>query len=458
MAHDKRILKNEEKIEELKKSIPDWIKNLKRPPTPILAPKFGPLEGIRVTSTGIIAAQPFMATKMADFGAETIHVERPGGDPYRIIPPLMTKGPREHSCDAAEITKNKLSLGLDIKYKKGIEILMALWKISDVWMESSAPGTIERAGITAELALAVNPSLVIVRVSTYGQYGKDDYLGRPGYDGLAQAYGGMMSITGDPSGPPQRAKTYTGDILTSLTGWAATLMALMVVQKTGKGQVIDCAQFEAVAQTQGNVLPLYTGQGASYGHTGNRAAGFQPYDTFKCKDGYVFIGAFGGAIYPRVPKFLGLDPEVYNYNECSKDAAAVNSEKGKELDRRLREYCAARTGLEVETELNKAQIGCSRIFGAKDQYADEHYNLREMIVPVLDHQSGIPIRVYGIVPKMSLTPGKVWRGAPSIGQDTKDILSKMIGLPDGEIKTLFAEKVVHRTEPFTKPQVEAANP
>ena len=92
MAHDKRILKNEEKIEELKKTIPEWIKNLERPPTPILAPKFGPLEGIRVTSTGIIAAQPFMATKMADFGAETIHVERPGGDPYRIIPPLMTTG------------------------------------------------------------------------------------------------------------------------------------------------------------------------------------------------------------------------------------------------------------------------------------------------------------------------------------------------------------------------------
>jgi crotonobetainyl-CoA:carnitine CoA-transferase CaiB-like acyl-CoA transferase len=155
---------------------------------------------------------------------------------------------------------------------------------------------------------------------------------------------------------------------------------------------------------------------------------------------------------------LGLDPEVYTYNECSKNAAAVNSEKGKELDRRLREYCASNTCLDVENALNKAQIGCSRIFGAKDQYADEHYNQREMIVPVLDHQSGIPIRVYGIVPKMSLTPGKIWRGSPSIGEDTTDILSKIIGLPDGDIKKLYEEKVVHRTEPFMKPQVEAANP
>jgi L-carnitine CoA-transferase len=135
---------------------------------------------------------------------------------------------------------------------------MALWKISGVWMEASAPGTLERAGLSNELALAVNPRLVIVRVSTYGQFGQDDYLGRPGYDALAQAYGGMMAITGDPSGPPQRAKVYTGDYLTSLTGWAATMMGLWEVRNTGRGQVIDLAQYEAVAQTQGNCMPLYT--------------------------------------------------------------------------------------------------------------------------------------------------------------------------------------------------------
>jgi crotonobetainyl-CoA:carnitine CoA-transferase CaiB-like acyl-CoA transferase len=372
--------------------------------------------------------------------------------------PLLTRGPREHSCDEAEITKNKLSLGLDLKQARGIELLMALWKISDVWMESSAPGTLERAGISNELALAVNPSLVIVRVSTYGQFGQEDYLGRPGYDALAQAYGGMMSITGDPSGPPQRAKVYTGDYLASLTGWAATMMALWEVKKTGRGQVIDLAQFEAVAQTQGNCMPLYTGQGATYGHTGNRAPGFQPYDTFECQDGWVFVGAFGGAIYPRVPKFLGLDPEEYSYDACSRDAAAVNSDKGKELDRRLREYCAQRTCLEVETALNKAQIGCTRVFNTQDQYADSHYQARDMTVPVLDRQSGVPIRVYGVVPKMSLTPGRIWRGAPSIGEDTTDILSKMLGFSEPDIKRVYDEKIVHRMAPFTEPQVEAINP
>jgi crotonobetainyl-CoA:carnitine CoA-transferase CaiB-like acyl-CoA transferase len=152
------------------------------------------------------------------------------------------------------------------------------------------------------------------------------------------------------------------------------------------------------------------------------------------------------------------DPNVYTYDACSKDAAAVNSEKGKELDRRLREYCAARSALEVETALNKARIGCARVYGTPDQYADEHYRARDMTVPVLDRQSGVPVRVYGVVPKMSLTPGRVWRGAPAVGEDTTDILSTMLGLKGDEIARLYEEQVVHRTEPFTEPQVEAIHP
>ena len=270
MTHDTRLVQDERKIEELRSTIPEWIQNLTRPKTPCVMPAYGPLEGIRAVGTGQLIAQPYIGTKLADFGAEVIHVEKPGGDVFRTTAPQLTRGPRPHSCDVAEVAKSRLSLGLDFKKARGIELLMALWKISDVWMESSAPGTLERNGITNELALAVNPKLVIVRVSTYGQYGKEEYLGRPGYDAIAQAYGGMMNLTGDPAGPPQRAKSYTGDYITALTGWAATMMGLWEVQKTGRGQVIDLAQFEAVAQTNGNTLPLFTGEGAMYGHTGNR--------------------------------------------------------------------------------------------------------------------------------------------------------------------------------------------
>jgi len=392
MTHDKRILKNEEQIEALKKTVPDWIRNLKRPLTPALSPPFGPLEGIRAVGTGVFVAQPYIGTKLAEFGAEVIHVERPGGETFRRVAPHLTRGLRPHGCDTAEINKNKLSMGLDLKRARGVELLMALWKISDVWMESSMPGTCERTGLPSELAPAVNPSLVIVKVSTYGQFGKQEHLERAGYDAIAQAYGGMMHVT------------------------------------------------------------------ATYGHTGNRSSECQPYDTFKCSDGWVFIAAIGGAIYARMPRFLGLDPNIYSFEACSKDPAAVNSERGRELDRRLREYCAARTCLEVETELNKAQIGCSRVFSAEDQYADEHYAAREMTVPVLDRQSGVPIRVYGVVPKMSLTPGRVWRGAPAVGEDTTDVLSKLLGLSDEEIARLYTENVVHRTEPFTEPRVEPVHP
>jgi len=457
MTHDPRLV-SDDKIEELKKNIPDWVRRLERPPTPCIAPTFGPLQDIRVVGTGCLVAQPYIGTKLAEFGAEVIHVERPGGDVFRFTAPQLTRGPRPHGCDEAEVTKNKLSLGLDLKHARGVELLMALWKISDVWMESSMPGTLDRSGITSELALAVNPSLVIVRVSSYGQYGSEEYLGRAGYDAIAQAYGGMMNLTGDPAGPPQRAKTYTGDYITALTGWASTMMALWEVKKSGRGQVVDLAQYEAVAQTNGNTLPLFTGEGAVYGHAGNRATGFQPYDTFKCSDGWVYIGALGGPIYDRVPRFLGLDPVEYSYDECSKDAAAVDSEKGRELDRRLREYCAARTSLAVETELNQAKIACARVYNVRDQYHDAHYAAREMTVPVLDRQSGVPIRVYGVVPKMSLTPGRIWRGAPSVGDDTTDILTTMLGLSETEIDALYAEQIVHRTEPFTTPQVDAVNP
>src|SRR5438067_4861853 len=454
MAHDPRLIASEDKIEELKKTIPDWIKRLERPATPCVVPAFGPLEGIRAVGTGVFIAQPYIGTKLAEFGAGVIHIERHGCDVFRFFAPQLTRGPRPHGCDEAEVTKNKLSMGLDLKQPRGLDLLMALWKISDVWMESSAPGTLERCGITSELALAVNPSLVIVRVSTYGQYGKEEYLGRPGYDAMAQAYGGMINLTGDPAGPPQRAKTYTGDYITALTGWAATMMGLWEVMKTGRGQVIDLAQYEAVAQTNGNTLPLFTGEGTVYGHTGNPPAGFQPYDTFKCSDGWVYIGALGGPIYDRVPRFLGLDPAEYSYDECSKDAEAVSSEKGRELDQRLRDYCAGNTATEVETALNKMQIGCARVFNVRDQYHDEHYTAREMTVPVLDRQSGVPIRVFGVVPKMSLTPGRIWRGAPSIGDDTTDILSTMLGLSEAEIEGLYADRVVHSIAPFTKPQVE----
>jgi crotonobetainyl-CoA:carnitine CoA-transferase CaiB-like acyl-CoA transferase len=458
MEHDKRLLKHEEQIEQLRKNLPDWIKRLQRPPTPALIPKFGPLEGLRVVSSGVLIAEPYIGTKLGEFGAEVIHVERPGGDTFRFTAPLLTRGPRPHGCDEAEVAKNKLSMGLDLRTPRGVELLMALWKISDVWMESSAPGTMERAGITNELALAVNPSLVIVRVSTFGQFGHEEYLGRPGYDALAQAFGGMMHVTGDPGGPPQRAKVYTGDYVTAITGWAATMMALWEVRKTGRGQVVDLAQYEAVAQTQGNCMPLYTGEGGVYGHTGNRAPGFQPYDTFKCKDGWVFIGALGGAIYTRVPRFLDLDPAEYCYEECSKDANAVNSEKGRELDRRLRDYCAARSCLEVEKALTGAKIGCARVFSAREQYSDPHYNAREMTVPVLDRQSGVPIRVYGVVPKMSLTPGRIWRGPPSIGDDTTDVLAKILNFAESKIEKLYDDKIVHRMAPFTEAQVEAVNP
>jgi hypothetical protein len=133
MPHDPRILKHEDRIEEIRNNLPDWITRLQRPLTPSLIPKHGPLEGIRAIGTGVLVAQPFIGTKLAEFGAEVIHMERPGGDTFRTTAPFLTRGPRPHGCDEAEVGKNKLSMGVDLKHARGIELLMALWKISDIW-------------------------------------------------------------------------------------------------------------------------------------------------------------------------------------------------------------------------------------------------------------------------------------------------------------------------------------
>jgi len=454
MPHDKRLVKSEEQIEEMRKKLPDWVKKLERPETPILIPKFGPLQGIRVVSSGVLIAQPWTGTLMATFGAEVIHMERPGGEVDRRLSPLLRRGKRVHSCPFAEMAKGRLSLGLNIKKPGALEIMMALWKISDVWMESSTPGTTERAGLTNELAFACNPKLVILRVSTYGQFGAEGYLGRPGYDMLGQAMGGLMSVTGDPCGPPQRAKIFTGDYLTAYNGFGGVMTALWYAQKTGKGQVVDNAQYEATAQTQEQRLPYWTGEGKKFELTGNRETSFQPYDTFMCKDGWVVIGAVGDPIYSRVPKFLGLDPEEYSYEACSKDWEAIQSEKGKTLDRMLREYCQSHTRMEVEKALNEARIGCVRVFDVEDQITDPHYKVREMAVPVVDRQSGVPVSVYGVTPKMSLTPGRIWRAAPALGEDTTNILTKLLGFSQKEVKGLFDGETVHQTEPITEPVVE----
>jgi crotonobetainyl-CoA:carnitine CoA-transferase CaiB-like acyl-CoA transferase len=146
MAHDTRIVKREDEIDKLRETIPEWIRHLARPPTPAVVPRFGPLEGIRAVRTGQLIAQPYIGTKLAEFGAEVIHVERPGGDVFRFTAPHLTRGPRPHGCDEAEVTKNKLSMGLNLKHARGVELLMALWKISDVWMDSSAPGDIGARG------------------------------------------------------------------------------------------------------------------------------------------------------------------------------------------------------------------------------------------------------------------------------------------------------------------------
>ena len=321
--------------------LPDWIKRLERPAAPVLMPKFGPLAGIRAVGTGVLVAQPYIGTKLAEFGAEVIHVERPGGDTFRFTAPLLTRGPSEHGCDEAEIAEEQAVDGHRSEHARGVELLMALWKISDIWMEFSAPGTMERAGCTATRVGDQPPS--------GHREGQHLWPVRP---------------QGVPRSPRLRragAGLWRDDERDRRSEWAAAARqgfhwrlfdradrlgrhddGAVGGKKTGRGQVIDLAQFEAVAQTRATACRSTPGKAAIRTHR-QSSAGFPTLRYIQVRRR---LGVYRGTRRP-ICEQIGDVPGARS-GRCtisttvSKDAAAVNSEKGRDFDRRLRDYCAAR--------------------------------------------------------------------------------------------------------------------
>ncbi|MGH7747594.1 MAG: CoA transferase, partial [Candidatus Dormibacteria bacterium] len=234
---------------------------------PTMVPEpFGPLQGVRILSTGTLIAQPFAAHLAALFGAEVIQVEHPSGtcDPWRILDSRLPAldGGEVATCFVQE-RRNAFYVTLDLSTDEGRELFLRLVRTRDIWMESSKPGTFPKWGLADEVVHAANPGLVITHVSGYGQSGHPDYLGRASYDMVGQAFGGLMHLTGfaDPE-PPVRANPYTGDYITALFALWSSLAGYIHRQRTGQGQVIDLAQFEAVHQILGGTMVQYFETGA----------------------------------------------------------------------------------------------------------------------------------------------------------------------------------------------------
>ncbi len=412
-------------------------------PASLLPEQFGPLQGVRIVSSGTLVAQPFAAVLAAEMGAEVIQIERTGeGDAaWRHLGMQLptSDGQGQVATTWIQERRNEWYVTLDFSKPEGKELFLKLVKSCDIWMESSKPGSYTKWGLTDEAVLQANPKLVIAHVSGYGQTGHQDYLGRASYDMIGQAFGGLMYQTGFPDpDPPVRANPWTADYITALFCLWSSLAGYISAQRTGTGQVVDISQFEAIHRLLSGTMVEYFSNGFVRERTGNKATAFQPYDAFQASDGWVVVGAVGLAVFSRVCRVLGLDPEEEKWQRASVD---VNGLEGIEFDALLRGWIAERTVAEAVEQLNAAQVACCPIMNSKDMAEDPHYEARNVHVEWEDNQVG-RVKGTGVSPSFSATPGKVWRGSVPVGHDNEQIYTHFAGLSREEVAQLKEKGVI----------------
>jgi len=412
-----------------------------------IIPEYGPFAGMRAVCAGTLLAMPFAATMLADFGVEVIQIERPGvGDTQRLLAPFAELNGKVVSAAWAQESRNKLAmtLELNLKHEEVKEIFYGLIREADIFMENMV--WMDKLGVYDEELLKVNPKLVIVHVSGMGHKefgGLPNVCNRASYDMIGQAFSGWLNLQGDPDRPPVIAKPYLNDYVSAFSALFAALSGYIYAQKTGEGQVVDVAQFEAMAKCMSSTYTAYTLLGTVTERTGNASPSFQPYDIFLSRDGfYVALGAFGPGVYNRCIPAMGLDLDYFNYKDCSYDAEALSSPKGRELNAAVTAWCASHDAQEIESIMEAARVPCSRVNTAKSAYENEHFRSRGDWIKYEDQTTGAEVEAFGIAPKMSKTPGRVWRGAPSMGQDTENILKTILGYDDAKIAELREKKLI----------------
>ncbi len=393
----------------------------------------GPLSGLKVLEMGQLIAGPFAARTLADFGAEVIKVEPPGaGDPLRKWR-LLKDGT---SVWWQVQSRNKQSIALDLRDPAGQDIVRRLAATADVLVENFRPGALEGWGLGPDALMEINPRLIVLRISGYGQTGP--YKDRPGFGVVAEAMGGLRHLTAEPGRVPVRVGVSIGDTLASLHGVIGVLMALQERHTSGRGQVIDMALYEAVFNCMESLLPEYSAFGAVRGPAGSALPGIAPTNAYLCSDGgYAIVAGNGDSIFKRLMEVIGradlaADPQLA---DNAGRVARVD-----ELDAAIGAWTAQRPVDEVLQALEQASVPGGRIYSVADIAADPHYAARGMLQEVL-MGDGSRMAMPGIVPKLSRTPGGHHRDAPKLGQDTDTVLEKL-GLTPEQIRGLKESGVV----------------
>lgn len=396
------------------------------------SPQQDALAGLKVLELGQLIAGPFAAKTLADFGADVLKVEPPGvGDPLRNWRLL-----RDGTSVWWQIqSRNKRSISLDLRKPKGQEIVRTLLCEADVLIENFRPGTLESWGMAPEALLELNPRLIILRISGYGQTGP--YRDLPGFGVIGEAMGGLRHLTGEPGRVPVRTGISIGDTLAALHGVIGILTALHERSRSGKGQVVDVALYEAVFNCTESLLPEYSAFGVVRNAAGSALPGIAPSNAYLCSDGsYVLIGGNGDSIFKRLMQVIGRD-DLANDPALANNAGRVAQIEM--IDAAIGEWTRQFSTDDVVARLKAASVPAGRIYSVKDIAEDPHYQAREMLQTI--DVDGKPLMIPGVVPKLSRTPGSHRRNAPKLGQDTDAALHE-IGMSSEQIAELRAKGVV----------------
>ncbi len=394
----------------------------------------GPLKGIRVIEIGTLIAAPFAARLMAEFGAGVIKIEPPQtGDPLR-------KWRKLHEGTSLWWylqSRNKKSICVNLKSAAGIEIVKQLAADADVLIENLRPGALEALGLGWDALHSINPKLTMVRISGYGQSGP--YRDRPGFGAIGEAMGGIRFTTGGMDGVPTRAGVSLGDSLASLHGVIGALMSLLRVKTgQGEGQVVDVSLVESVFNLMESLVPEYDLLGHVRERSGGALPGIAPSNTYRTKDGrFVVIAGNSDPIFRRLMQTIGRvdladDPALARNDGRVKQSAL--------LDKAIGAWTQLHAIDDVLVALERAQVPAGRIYSVADIVADPHYQARDMLLQA-DLPGGVSVKMPGIVPKLSQTPGAVrWQG-PALGEHTESVL-RDLGFDRGELERLRREGAV----------------
>ena len=383
----------------------------------------GPLTDLRVIEMGQLLAGPFCGQLMADFGAEVIKIEPPGtGDPMRQ---WGREKPHGQSLWWPVVARNKRSVTLNLRTEEGQALVRELVREADILIENFRPGTLERWNLSPESLAEINPRLIVVRVSGYGQSGP--YASRAGYGAIGEAMGGLRHVVGDPGSPPSRMGISIGDELAAVHACMGALMALHAREKSGRGQVIDAAIYESVLNMMESLITEFDVAGYVRERTGAILPNVAPSNVYATADGkYLLIAANQDTVFGRLAEAMG-QPALAS-DERYATHAARGAHQG-ELDEIVEAWTRTLALADLEAALERHGVPCGLIYRAEDMLEDPHFAAREAIVPV-EHPDFGTVRMQNVAPKLSETPGAVRHVGPALGEHNEAVYGALLGLSD----------------------------